>query len=733
MAKPLRTRSLRVRSCIPVLFAAWSILGVACGDGGFGSPENGGPPGPPTDPPPTGSKWEGKETTDECGRVGIEYVLVDEVCGGTTDPGYMAAFHSPIVRDGALIGTDLFAVDATYLWVLDVADPAAPKRRALVSGLGEPLALATHGSNLVIASGDEGLVIAEASNPAAPTRLATVSLAGPALDVFVDGDLAFVAMGAAGVAVVDLTTATVQRELATPGFVAAVAAKDGLAYVAACTTFTIVAVATGEVVGQTWLADAEADGVLVAPAKDVAIAGSVAFVAAGRRGAVSIDVSDPAAPVVMGNCAVDDPSFYASGVRTEGDRLFVAGGEWGILPLDIGSPLETCSFLIAPSEPPPSEEPTCSTEAPWDVVPWVDTWQPPPQPPEGRDPIQTLPAGDLVFAFGDATRIGLRAIDIRLSNDPDLAKIGRYAEPRLTEGIAARGELVLVAGKAGGLYRNVGDGLVLDQDLTIARSARAAAFLDDGRWVLGEPIDAATSQLHVESAASPVPLAAAMWAGTLVTTGTSILVPATDGAIEVDADGAVSARLAGRTARLPAAVAVQNDELVMAAPEWVEAVTLQGGTSQPLLEPGVFDEASLTDVSNWRRALPRRHLLPTSAGLCEVASLGGRAGLVLHGSGDTSVVLPSGDYVAGAASGDRVFLASVDRGTYRTTLTTVSVAGGTPAIVASSSFTGTASGLATSDARLYVADGDRGVRIYDLAADAPALLSIVDLAVGGAQ
>jgi hypothetical protein len=711
---------------------AWSVLVAACGDGGWGSPDNGGPPGPPTDPPPTGSKWQGKETTDACGRVGLEYVLVDEVCGGTTDPGYMAAFHSPIVRDGALIGSDLFAVDATYLWVLDVSDPAAPSRKALVSGLGEPLALATHAGHLVIASGEEGLVIAETANPAAPTRLATVALSGPALDVFVEGDRAFVAMGSAGVAVVDLITGAVERELAAPGFVAAVAAKNGLAYVTACNTFTIVDVATGDVVGQTWLDDAEVDGVLVAPAKVVALAGDVAFVAAGRRGAVSIDVSDPTTPTVLGNCAVDDPSFYASGVRTDGDRLFVAGGEWGILPLDIGSPLETCSFLIAPSEPPPSEEPTCSTAPPWDIVPWVDTWSPPPTPPEGRDPIQTLPAGDLVFAFGDATRIGLRAIDVRLANDPELAKIGRYAEPRLTEGIAARDDLVLVAGKVGGLYRNVGDGLVLDQDLTIAKSARAAAFLDDGRWVLGEPVDGGASRLHIESAASPVPLSAAMWPGTLVTTGTSVFIPATAGAIEVDADGEVFALLAGRTARLPAALAFSNDELVMAAPEWVDAVTVQGGTFQPLDTPGVFDEAALSDVSSWRRALPRRQLLVTTAGLCEISSLGGHAGLVLHGASDVTVELPPGDYVAGAARGDRVFLASVDRGTYRTTLTTVSVADGAPVLVGSASFTGTASGLATSADRLYVADGDRGVRIYDLASEAPSLVSIVDLVVGGA-
>ena len=114
------------------------VFAFACGQG-FGTDEfadGGEPPLPPSTPPPTGNKWDEIEIEGECGRTTLAYVLVDEVCGGTDDPGYMAAFHAPIMRDGARFGDTLYAADASYLWVLDVADPTSVERRQLLSGFG---------------------------------------------------------------------------------------------------------------------------------------------------------------------------------------------------------------------------------------------------------------------------------------------------------------------------------------------------------------------------------------------------------------------------------------------------------------------------------------------------------------------------------------------------------------------------------------------------------------------
>ncbi|MEJ7732030.1 MAG: hypothetical protein WKG00_22820 [Polyangiaceae bacterium] len=118
------------------------------------------------------------------------------------------------------------------------------------------------------------------------------------------------------------------RTLVVPGFAAAVSTKVGKAVVAACDNVAVVDVERGALVGQTWVGNARQGGVLVAPAKDVELVGDVTFVAAGRFGAVAIDLADPCAPAVIDNCTLpDDPAFYASGVRAQAGSLYVAGGE----------------------------------------------------------------------------------------------------------------------------------------------------------------------------------------------------------------------------------------------------------------------------------------------------------------------------------------------------------------------------------------------------------------------
>ncbi len=719
----LRSRALAL--LLPLL--------AACGDGAdYGgqadAPDDSGPPGPPSTPPPTGSKWQGVEVTGECGRTKLAFVLVDEVCGGTDDPAYMDYFHAPIMRDGALVGNDLFAVDATYLWVLDTSVPDQIQRKALLAGFGQPLAVATHGGLLLIAAGDEGLLVVDPSNPTSPVRVATIDMPGPALDVFVDGDRAFVATGAGGVAVVDLIAGAVEKTLEVPGFAAAVAARGGLAYVAACDNFAIIDVASGAVVGETWVVGNTQQGIIVAPAKDVALEGDVAFVAAGRYGAVAIDIASPATPSIIGNCTEQtDLTFYASGVRQEGDQLYIAGGEWGIKPIDISNPEASCTIDVSPVLPPfPEEGGECTVEPPWDVLPWTETWAPPPVPPEGRDPVQTLPVPGRVFAFGDATRIGLRAIDIRDTTDVMLPKIGRYSEPRLTEGIATKGDRVLLAGKKGGLYRVIADQLVLEEAIPAAATARAAAFLGDGRWVLGSPDpESGGGNIHIEGNAAPLPVPVTIWAGGIAAKADTVYVPIPQGAIGVSADGAQTLFESGRTAELPQAIAVGEEHLLLAAPEWVDALFVTPAEATPLGDNGVFDEDDVYDVGLWQSALPRRVLLETSYGPIEVASIGGHAGLTLHELALT-VALPSGDYVAGTTDGENVYVVSTDRGRYRTMLVTVSISD-TPTVTAVTSFTGMGTGIAAQGGRLYLADGDRGVRIYDTASGSPVEIDVLEL------
>ena len=240
--KTLRATGVCRAGVVSAFSLAFSTFGCGAHDSGVaGAPS---PPSlsPPSQPPPTGGKWQGVTTENECGRRSIEWIVVDEVCGDVTAPDYLDAFEAPMFRDGALVANLLYTVDAAHLWVLDMSNPSAIRRRALISGIGRPLAVATHAGRLVVAAGGEGLLLLGLEEPFEPRAIARVELNGPALDVHVDGDRAYVATGAAGVAVVDLSIdpPALVRELEVPGFAAGIKTKGGHAYVAACTTFAIV-------------------------------------------------------------------------------------------------------------------------------------------------------------------------------------------------------------------------------------------------------------------------------------------------------------------------------------------------------------------------------------------------------------------------------------------------------------------------------------------------------------
>ena len=732
-----------------------AVVGCNMSDG-FNSGPMGGdvPVEGPSGEAPTGTRWEEVEVEDGCGRTTVAFVLADEVCGGTDDPAYLEGFHAPIFRDAAKIGTELFVVDASHVWVLDAADPTAVDRDALRTGAGRPLAVATHGDDLVLASADSGLVLVDVSTPTAPVVVDAVPTPGPALDVTVQGDVAVVAAGDAGLAVYDLSTTppSLVRTIAVPGWAAAVTVSGGLAYVAACDALVVVDLATGVVLGAGWMDGAVRDGRLVAPAKDVVVQGTLAYVAAGRFGAVVVDVADPSAPIVLGNCTLPtELSFYASGVKLAPQGLVVAGGEWGVL--SVVDPATACTTAVEPTlyAAPPSSGGECTDTPPWELVD-VDLWAP---PPPGQDPVQVVVDGATVYAMGDATRVGMRSVDVHALDDLGaLSRVGRYEEPRLVAAIAARGGRVGVAGPGAALFRADDVELLVREDATLPAGSEGVGFLADGRAVVatrgGVFIETATAPtaggpdapVEDDAAGGDWPALGALggdaWPTNLVVHGDAVVVPGRTGVAVIDpTTGATTTRSAAREAALPPAAAATDDGVVLAAPEWEAAELITETGAAPLPAHGVFDAEQILRVEEWRTGLPRRVLAAGARGVVEVATLGGRAGMVIHAPTGTTapIALPPGRYVAAAVSsgGERVFLIAADRGTYRSALVTIDV--DAEAAVAIEAFTGVATSVAVDGDRLYVGDGDRGIRVYSAAATAPLHLGTIDLAradVGGA-
>lgn len=668
----------------------------------------------PQDPAPTGQSWKPVATDEHCGRSGVRWILVDEVCDDGTGNENTNALHAPMFRDGAIVGGHLFAVDATHLWSLDLAKPALD-RSALLTGIGQPLAVDKRGSELVMAAGTEGLVLVNAENAANPYRSRSAALAGNAFDVQVTGDKAYVALGSKGIARVDLAAGvpTVERTYPIGGFSAGVTIRDGFAYVASCTSLRVVDLGTGAVVGSTWVDKAVVNGRLVAPAKKVTLVGDTAFVAAGRYGAVAVDVTAPAQPKVLGNCNTPEASFYASGVRANADQLFIAGGEYGILTAPVANPPAACKGTRVPASPTVDDALDCSTKPPWEVLPWETVWAP---PPPRKDPVQVLPSGDRVYAFGDARRIGTRAVDVRDANAKDLTLLDRFDEPRALLGVATNGDRVVAVGEHGGVFSLDAEGhgarvAIPEAEAAVLRDSKSIAMLGDGRWVA-----AAKSGVRLEGAETALsPRDADM----VVADGNAVGFLA-GGVIEIrDAAGAgkpTSVFL--KNVHLPVSFAIDNGTATYAAPEWPEARRADG---TPLTAHGVFDAEDILDVGLWRVRLPRRQLVKTALGMVEVAGLGPVVSLALHGQGTMKkTALPPMTVVGAAADGARAFVIGIDRSLYRSTLVSVDLTGGTPKVVGFESFTGGAAGVAAARGKVVVADADGRLRTYRIEANGAA-------------
>lgn len=714
------TCSSFARPTLPLLLLLFGACGgsadTSAAAGPYTPPDSSGP----STPAPTGQKWEGQPSKDRCGRTSWTFTLVDELCGATGAPGYMSALRTPMTRDGTIVGGHLYSVDATHLWVVSL-EPGAMREVGRVAGIGQPLSIAQHGGRLVVASGDAGLVILDPSVPHEPTVSFTLPLPGPALDVDVEGDRAVVALGSAGFAVVDLSSVPALVYVKdTPGFAAGAALRGSAVYVADCAALGVFDAADGSPWSYETFAAAAGSGV-AAPFRDVEVRDGVAYVAAGRWGVITFDVHDPQAVGTGKFCRIDATTFYASGVRASAGGVFVAGGEWGVMrALPACPPIGKTPPVPLPTDPggAASGSSDCAQIAPWDVVEWAAAT---PVPTPKRDPIQVLPTDDRVYAFGEATRLGFRAIDER---DLGLDLVRRWEEPLHATAVAARAGRVFVTGRQAALFDVSPEGALTRSTTTFPEevaSATAAGLLPDGRWAF-----VAKSSLWIEGEATPLDLGGPVFGFGVAETPHGLALAGRGGILELS--GATSppklSTVNVGTTKLPAAIASAGKVLYFAAPEWEQAARWDGAlTLTPPHE--VFTRAQAAEVGAWMRGLPRRVLMTAGADLVEVAMLGDMAGITARGRFQGVLSFPREEIVGGVATEDSAYLVATDRKGYTTRLHTVRL-DDPPAIVATEAWLGQGMGIARSDDRLYVADANGTLRVFGLGSK-PTQLQVITL------
>ncbi len=750
------------RALLALAGGAFTLLpaytcGAPAGDDFVSTPDGDGVPfdGDPG-PAPTGQRFDDVEVVDGCGRTHLAFRLVDEICGADGALPSPADLAAPMIRDGAFVDDTLYAVDGSALWVLGASNPTALVRRSLTAGVGEALAVAAAGDRVWLAEGDAGLVAVSTADPARPAIVDELALPGPAFDVAVDGDTGVIAaaLGAAGLALVDQALPPVPDPndpgadgerfsiVDVGGPAVSVTLDGGRAYVATCDGLVIVDVAGREVLGaargDAFVPGAVVDGVNEAPAKDVAVVGSLAFVAAGRAGVVAVDVGDAASPRAVGQCtdahALD---HYVNGVKVDDGRLVVAAGEAGVDVVE--DPLATCGDGFAASvdvSPPlPVVDAACRPVPPWSILDVV-SWEP---PPLFFDPVQLVVHDGHAWSFGDARRNGVRAVDVWTL--PDVTHAGRYQEPRRVSGIAARDGVVALAGvpapdggagSPGSLWIETDDDRLLVKD-TLADTP----WLQGTPGLLrdGTPVSVARGTLLVGHTddhgldtidgkyASPyaIPLPEQVSPRHLVIEDDGRLDVAVPDGVASVSPGAIATGSAtgqrldalGRTAALAPDIAGTGDDVVVAAPEWANALGLSGAA---YAAPGAFTADEILDVALWRTGPPRRVLAadPEQLGVVlEAAAIADRGALIVHG-GVCAGAVPPAPYVDAVLRGDRAYLLAADVGRMRSELVRVDVGGARPLVLGVNAFTGSAVGMTTTADRLYVADADGAIRVYAL-------------------
>jgi hypothetical protein len=235
--------------------------------------------------------------------------------------------------------------------VVDVSAPSAPTRKGSLSGVMGAVAMAgqyAYIDNMIPGNpAHDDLIVVNLSVPTSPAIVGRVTLPAAAGAIKVVGSYAYAAAGAAGLQVVDVSSPSSPRIVGavdTPGSALGVAVANGYAYVADNTAVVSIRVSTPTspvIVGS-----------LATSATSVAVAGSRLYVLDGTQFKI-IDVTNPAAPTLLGATSgysaqsVDILGNYALLATPAADHTSSTGG---IYVINVSNPAQPTLYdqIIVP-------------------------------------------------------------------------------------------------------------------------------------------------------------------------------------------------------------------------------------------------------------------------------------------------------------------------------------------------------------------------------------------------
>ncbi len=254
-------------------------------------------------------------------------------------PAYKGRNVTPGTASDVIILGDQRALlaDGSSLVVTDISDmlPLADPAFFAVPGYGQGLAV--EGDYAYLASYGDGLQIVDISDLRDPRLRGATATADTATGIAVAGDLAVVLDQDAGLSTIDVSDPDHPVLLSTlplPYGTSRISLAAGRAYPGSNGSPHLVIVGVDDPHQPTILGDQPVAG----PVWDVAVRGDLAFVAAGHSGLQIYDVSQPAAPLLIGQAAVP----YGTAV-TLGDRhafLLQPGPNCWLWVVDVSDPTD---------------------------------------------------------------------------------------------------------------------------------------------------------------------------------------------------------------------------------------------------------------------------------------------------------------------------------------------------------------------------------------------------------
>lgn len=220
----------------------------------------------------------------------------------TIVPGSTTGLRDVVMSAARKLG--VAAVGAEGIWVIDLANPAAPRiaGRFDTAGWALGVALDATGMRAYVADGNGGLKILDLTNPSLPSQIGSLALSGTQRDVAVAGNTVYLANQGGTLRVVDVSNPAAPRwtgSVSLSGFGYRVAVSGGRAAVISgdavndyLDVIDLSDPARARKVGTLRVAAAGGAG-------GVDLAGDRAMVAAGASGMMIVDLSNPASPSLL--------------------------------------------------------------------------------------------------------------------------------------------------------------------------------------------------------------------------------------------------------------------------------------------------------------------------------------------------------------------------------------------------------------------------------------------------